>query len=178
MEKNNNTRRHFLSTAVAGAASAMMLPAMKVQADTLSAVTAGEKWPNRFFNLFTNEDGLADMREIPLNSATKRVSHYLIRHDAARVTIGGMEPNLLMDWHVANQPNLIIPMFGTLVVVLRDGRRFELVQGDILFAEDCTGSGHKSGAGPEGQFGISVQLDKSFCPVAGESYLSSLLREQ
>lgn len=115
------------------------------------------------------------MREVPLTGPGTQPPHRLIRHSAARVTVGSIPPGFMYDWHVADQPNILIPIFGTLVVELRDESSYELRHGDILFAEDCVGSGHRSGAGAEGQFGVSVQLDKSLCPAAGESNLGRLL---
>ena len=91
------------------------------------------------------------------------------------MTVGSIAPGFMYDWHVANQPNILIPIFGTLVVELRDGSHYEFGHGDVLFAEDCVGSGHRSGAGSEGQFGVSVQLDKSLCPAPGESNVDRLL---
>ena len=120
-------------------------------------------------------DGMAEMRELPLTGPGAQPPYHLIRHPAARVTVGSIAPGFMYDWHVANQPNILIPIFGTLVVELRDGSRYEFGHGDVLFAEDCVGSGHRSGAGPDGQFGVSVQLDKSLCPAPGESNLDRLL---
>ena len=140
------------------------------------AVADGQPpWAQRFFNLYADADGVAEMRELPLTGPGLQPPYHLIRHTAARVTVGSIAPGFMYDWHVANQPNILIPIFGTLVVELRDGSRYELVHGDILFAEDCAGSGHRSGAGPEGQFGVSVQLDKSLCPAPGDSILDRLL---
>lgn len=175
-EKPNTvaTRRSLISSSSISAALAFLLPSGNAAAG-LARPGQEPPWVDRFFNLFTNAEGIAEIRQIPVKGPGIEPPHRLIRHPAARVTIGSIGPGVMIDWHVANQPNILVPIFGTLVVELRDGSRYEFSHGDILFAEDCVGSGHRSGAGPEGQFGVSVQLDKSLCPAAGESNLDDLL---
>ena len=174
MSETISTRRAFISSTGTSAALALSLAGLGGSAGP--ALAAGEPpWAKRYFNLFANSDGLAEMRELRLMGPGAQPPHHLIRHPAARVTVGSIAPGFMYDWHVANQPNILIPIFGTLVVELRDGSRYEFGHGDILFAEDCAGSGHRSGAGPEGHFGVSVQLDKSLCPAPGESILDRLL---
>ena len=174
MSGTTSTRRALISASGASAVLAFLLPGQS--GDAAQAFPEGRiPWAKRLFNLYANVDGVAEMRELPLTGPGPQPPHHLIRHPAARVTVGSIAPGFMYDWHVANQPNILIPIFGTLVVELRDGSRYELGHGDILFAEDCVGSGHRSGAGPDGQFGVSVQLDKSLCPAPGESNLDRLL---
>lgn len=113
------------------------------------------------FHLYTDANGESKIRELSMPKPEVGKAQYLLRRPAERVTLGSMPPNYLMDFHIANQPNLLIPLFGSLVVVLKDGSRWSFAHGDALFAEDCTGGGHKSGAGPEGCFSISVQVPKT-----------------
>ena len=174
MSETTSTRRDLISASGATAALAVLLPGRSGNVE--QAFPEGQiPWAKRFYSLFTNASGLAEIREVPLSGPDPQPPHRLIRHSAARVTVGSMAPGFMYDWHVANQPNILVTIFGTLVVELRDGSRYEFRHGDILFAEDCVGSGHRSGAGPEGQFGVSVQLDQSLCPAAGESIVDRLL---
>ncbi|MXW19809.1 MAG: hypothetical protein F4Z95_03310, partial [Gammaproteobacteria bacterium] len=162
MSGTTSTRRALISASGAGAALALMLSGRSGNA--AQAFPEGQiPWAKRFFNLYANAEGMAEMRELPLPHPGAQPPYQLIRHPAARVTVGSIAPGFMYDWHVANQPNILIPIFGTLVVELRDGSHYEFGHGDVLFAEDCVGSGHRSGAGSEGQFGVSVQLDKSLC---------------
>ena len=48
-----------------------------------------------------------------------------------------------LDWHVAPVRQLVITLRGTLAFVTRDGERFTLQAGEVLLAEDTTGSGHE-----------------------------------
>ena len=47
-----------------------------------------------------------------------------------------------LDWHTAPVRQLVITLSGTLEFQTRDGEHFILTPGDILLAEDTTGSGH------------------------------------
>ncbi len=135
-------------------------------------------WLRRMFHLHTDASGESRVREVLLPKPVAGEAQYLLRRAAERVTMGSMPPNYLMDFHVANQPNLLIPLAGTLVVELKDGSRWNFVPGDALFAEDCTGSGHKSGAGPDGCFSISVQVPKTpHCLDAARDLADVLFKE-
>jgi len=46
-------------------------------------------------------------------------------------------------WHQDPIPRLVFTLTGTLEFEVKNGRRFTIRPGDILFAEDTTGSGHK-----------------------------------
>jgi hypothetical protein len=91
--------------------------------------------------------------------------------------MGGFSAHAGYDFHVANQPTLLIPIFGTMIVGLHNGANHEFGHGDMLFAEDCTGKGHISRAGPKGAFLVQVQLPKNLCPVSGSSDRAKLWRD-
>jgi quercetin dioxygenase-like cupin family protein len=46
-------------------------------------------------------------------------------------------------WHTAPHKQLVITLSGTLDFQTRDGEHFLIRPGDILFAEDTVGSGHR-----------------------------------
>ncbi len=118
-------------------------------------------WLKRAFHLYNGPDGQSVIRQLELPEPQELQAQWLLRRQAERVTLGMMSPDYMMDFHVANQPNILIPLFGTLVVGLKDGSTWSFGHGDILFAEDCNGIGHMSGAGPDGCFSVSVQLPKT-----------------
>jgi quercetin dioxygenase-like cupin family protein len=118
-------------------------------------------WVRRVFHMFTSADGASQIRPVPVPKLGSATTVRLLRRPAERVTVGTMAPGFMMDYHIANQPNYLIPIFGTLVVQLKDGSTWTFKPGDILFAEDCTGGGHRSGAGPDGCFSVSVQIAKT-----------------
>jgi quercetin dioxygenase-like cupin family protein len=47
------------------------------------------------------------------------------------------------DWHNDPEPQFVITLSGTLEFTTRGGETFVLRPGDVLLAEDNTGSGHK-----------------------------------
>lgn len=119
--------------------------------------TSARPWLRRFFRTYALESGESRMEQLPIAPASAEAQQ-LLREPAARVTIGGMAANFRIDWHVANQPTLLVPIEGVLYVRTTDEREYELVPGDVLRAEDLTGRGHVSGAGAPGCFLIQVQL--------------------
>lgn len=140
----------------AGAAAAGAAPAAGA-----GNAAAAPPWLKRAFHMYTGPNGESAIREIALPAPQALASQWLLRRPAERVTMGMMGPGYTMEYHVANQPNILVPLFGTLVVKLKDGTEWAFRLGDILFAEDCTGGGHISGAGPEGCFSVSVQVPKT-----------------
>jgi hypothetical protein len=139
--------------------------ASDASARTAGAGTAAEParnlWLKRAFHMYTGAGGVSMIRQLALPDPQPLSSQWLLRRPAERVTMGAMGPGYMMDFHVASQPNILIPLFGTLLVKLKSGEPWSFGHGDILFAEDCTGGGHISGAGPEGCFSVSVQLPKT-----------------
>ena len=118
-------------------------------------------WLKRAFHMYAGPNGQSVIRQIAVPPPQSSQSQWLLRRPAERVTVGSMEPNHMMDFHVANQPNILIPLFGSLVVKLKDNSKWVFRHGDLLFAEDCTGGGHQSGAGPDGCFSVSIQVPKT-----------------
>ncbi len=118
-------------------------------------------WVRRVFHMYTGAGGASVIRKVPVPKLGQATTSRLLRRPAERVTIGTIAPGFMMDFHIANQPNYLIPIFGTLVVQLKDGSNWSFGPGDILFAEDCTGGGHRSGAGPDGCFSVSVQIART-----------------
>jgi hypothetical protein len=126
-------------------------------------------WFKRIFHLYTGPDGLTRAEQLPLNMPEGAPTAQLLRRTAERVSIGGMAGNGGYGFHVANQPTLLIPIFGSMII--------ELQHGDLAIAEDCTGKGHISRAGPAGSFMVSVQLPKGGCPASGSSDMKSFWTE-
>ncbi len=134
-------------------------------------------WFKRVFHMYTGADGLSVVEELPLNRPQGAQIATFLRRTAERVTIGGTAPHGGFDFHVANQPTLLIPLFGTMVVGLKNGKTYELRHGDIAIAEDCTGPGHISRAGAGGSFMVAVQLPKPGCPATGSSDMTKFWRD-
>jgi hypothetical protein len=126
-------------------------------------------WIRRIFHLYTGPDGLSRIEQLPVVLPNGAQAAQLLRRTADRVTIGGSAPHAGYGYHVASQPTLLIPIFGSMIVELGDGKEHELIHGDIAIAEDCSGKGHISRAGAQGSFMVAVQLPKAGCPTSGSS---------
>ncbi|MBB5686253.1 hypothetical protein [Sphingobium boeckii] len=134
-------------------------------------------WFKRIFHLYTGPDGLTIAEQLPTNEPKGQEISQLLRRKAFRVTLGGSAGGTGFDFHVAQHPTLLIPLFGTMNIGLHDGTVHTLMHGDLAFAEDCTGKGHVSRAGPEGSFMAAIQLPKEYCPASGSSDISKIWRD-
>lgn len=185
MEDTLPSKREFLTRsgallaalAVAGAAGAQT-PAPTKIAVPLDYPGHGDiPWFKRIFHLYTGPDGHTVAEQLPLNTPTGVQAAQFLRRTAERVTIGGTAEGAGFRPHVANQPTLLIPIFGVMLVELHDGTRHELRHGDLAIAEDCTGDGHISRAGTGGSFMVAVQLPKLGCPVTGSSDMTRFFKD-
>lgn len=83
------------------------------------------------------EIGHIDMavgRNDDLVSATMSAAHVTVEETAGGGTLA---------WHTAPVRQLVVTLAGTLRFSTRDGEEFVLNPGDVLLAEDTTGSGHQ-----------------------------------
>ncbi|MGY3232989.1 quercetin dioxygenase-like cupin family protein [Luteibacter sp. HA06] len=87
------------------------------------------------FKLFTGPDNVSHVLEgnIDLSKRTK-VTALHFKESA---------PHASLDWHNDPEPQYVITLSGTLQFETRSGETFVLRPGDVLVAEDHTGSGHK-----------------------------------
>lgn len=134
-------------------------------------------WFKRIFHLYTGPDGLTIAQALPVNAPQGKQVAQLLRRHPYRVTIGGSSAGAGYDFHVANHPTFLIPIFGSMRIELHDGTVHELRHGDIAYAEDCTGKGHISRAGSEGSMMISIQMPKEGCPAVGSSDVTKIWSE-
>lgn len=61
----------------------------------------------------------------------------------ASVTVEETASGGTLAWHTAPVRQLVVTLAGTLLFTTRDGENFRLAPGDVLLAEDTTGSGHQ-----------------------------------
>lgn len=62
---------------------------------------------------------------------------------ATHVTLEETAGGGALAWHTAPVRQLVVTLAGTLQFSTRDGEEFTLNPGDVLLAEDTTGSGHQ-----------------------------------
>lgn len=73
-------------------------------------------------------------RNADLVSAAMGASHVTVEETATGGTLA---------WHTAPVRQLVVTLAGTLLFTTRDGEEFTLQPGDVLLAEDTSGSGHQ-----------------------------------
>jgi quercetin dioxygenase-like cupin family protein len=89
----------------------------------------------RCVRLFTGLDQRSHVEEmnLPLGALEKaKVVHF-----------EQSQPHASFDWHTAPCRQYVVTLTGTLEFTTRDGETFNLAPGDVLLAEDTTGSGHR-----------------------------------
>lgn len=177
MPRNRRTALHDLGAAIAaigaatlpGTAAATAAPPTKPTVPLDFPGHGRIPWFKRVFHLYTGPDGLSRAEQLPVNAPLVGEVAQFLRRTAERATIAGSSAGAGFDFHVANQPTLLIPIFGSMVIGMHDGTTHELRHGDIAYAEDCTGKGHISRAGNHGSFMVSIQMPKGWCPASGSS---------
>ena len=81
---------------------------------------------------------------------------------ATAVTVEETAAGGTLAWHTAPVRQLVVTLAGTQLFVTRDGEEFRLAPGDVLLAEDTTGSGHQwrlEGADPWRRMYIRLDAD-------------------
>ena len=89
----------------------------------------------RAYRLFTGADGNSHV----VTGSVKGSS--LV--DAVSVEFKETAPHATYDWHNDPIPQYVITLSGTLEFTTVGGETFVIRPGDVLLAEDHTGSGHK-----------------------------------
>ena len=87
------------------------------------------------YRLFTGDDGASHVQEGNVALA--------LPSEVTTISFAESPPHASFDWHTAPQMQYVITLSGTLEFTTRNGERFVLRPGDVLVAEDTTGTGHK-----------------------------------
>jgi quercetin dioxygenase-like cupin family protein len=85
--------------------------------------------------LFTGPDGRSHVEHITLTTGALQ--------SAKAVHVEETAAHSSLDWHVAPCRQYVVTLSGTLEFTTRDGETFILKPGDVLLAEDTTGTGHR-----------------------------------
>jgi quercetin dioxygenase-like cupin family protein len=89
----------------------------------------------RCIRLWTGDDGLSHVEETTIPDGRLEA--------ATGIRFAETPAGSALDWHEAPQRQYVLTLSGTLEFVTRDGERFVLRPGDLLLAEDTSGSGHR-----------------------------------
>ena len=98
----------------------------------------------RCVRLFTDETGQSDFEEGQLQMDMKQGQDTSTLMASARfVSFRETPSGGSFDWHNAPTNQFVITLRGILAFESRTGKRFVLHPGDVLWAEDTTGGGHR-----------------------------------
>lgn len=97
----------------------------------------------RCIRIWTADDGDSDFEpgviDLPKGERGDILS---VTADATTISFRETKPGGDFAWHDAPARQLVITLAGTLDFATRRGRHFTIRPGDVLLAEDTTGSGH------------------------------------
>lgn len=98
----------------------------------------------RCIRIWTNDAGASSFEEgslaLPEGKAGDLIGAVF---EAASVSFRETQPKDALAWHDAPTHQLVLTLGGTLEFETRDGDTFIIRPGDVLLAEDTTGSGHR-----------------------------------
>jgi quercetin dioxygenase-like cupin family protein len=86
------------------------------------------------FRLYTGSDHASHVEEGTVEAK--------VTTSAVSVSFAESAPHSSLDWHNAPTRQFVITLSGTLEFKMRDGTSFTIRPGDVMLAEDTTGSGH------------------------------------
>ena len=66
-----------------------------------------------------------------------------MRNDVTAIHFKQSPAHASYDWHNDPEPQYVITLSGTLAFATRNGEKFTLHPGEVLIAEDNTGTGHR-----------------------------------
>lgn len=89
----------------------------------------------RCTRLFTAPDGQSHVEHITLTTGAMEAAKVVHVEETAAGSA--------LAWHVAPCRQYVVTLSGTLEFTTRDGETFVIKPGDVLLAEDTTGSGHR-----------------------------------
>jgi quercetin dioxygenase-like cupin family protein len=84
--------------------------------------------------LFTGPDGRSHVERVALPLDLRRT---------VSARFAESPPGSALDWHDAPERQYVVTLTGTLEFATRDGETFTLGPGEVLIAEDVTGTGHR-----------------------------------
>ncbi|ELU1435418.1 hypothetical protein SBK14_000045 [Providencia rettgeri] len=85
------------------------------------------------------EEGTLELGRVPNADGDNQTLPIAVSELSFRETVSGGS----FDWHKDPVPRYVITLTGTLEFETKDGSMFVINPGDILLAQDNTGTGHK-----------------------------------
>lgn len=98
----------------------------------------------RCIRIWTNDAGASAFEEGSLSLPDGKTGDSIGKvFEATSISFRETQPKDALAWHDAPTHQLVLTLSGTLEFETRDGDTFIIRPGDVLLAEDTTGSGHR-----------------------------------
>ena len=99
------------------------------------------------FRLHTdsNSESILETIAVPMTPEDEQ-GHLAASFSAAEIVLCEAESSFEQSWHNAPCRRMVIVLSGIMEIELRNGFTTQLKEGQILLAEDISGSGHKTRA--------------------------------
>jgi len=130
-QKNRSPRRGIPHLRIRAAA------AVAIPLATLGGAQAATSAPDtiKAFKLCTGADNNSHVLEGTIDQS--------MRNDVTAIHFKQTPAHASYGWHNDPEPQYVMTLSGTLAFVTRGGEKFTLHPGEVLVAEDNTGSGHR-----------------------------------
>ncbi len=99
----------------------------------------------QIIRIYADESGESHFAELafPLHDHGE-IGRLSERIAATGVIIRETPPTYDFDWHNAPQRQIVVLLTGSIEIEASDGAKRQMHAGDLLFAEDTTGRGHRT----------------------------------
>ena len=112
-----------------------------------------------FVRLYTGSDGLSHFEDMPLPFDSPTGRGTTSRLDSHGLFFNRSPAGQDSGWHTAPRRQYVIGIAGYTELTLRDGTAKRFGPGDIILAEDLTGSGHHTKViGDEDRVSLMIPL--------------------
>jgi hypothetical protein len=94
--------------------------------------------------MYAGSEGVSHFQDLKVPSRLSEVGDVSRWFPTSNVLFREVPEGLFLDWHLADNRVFIAILKGRIEVTLGDGSVRQFGPGDIVFAEDQTGSGHQT----------------------------------
>ncbi|MCY3734348.1 MAG: hypothetical protein OXG42_08710 [Chloroflexi bacterium] len=116
----------------------------------------------RLTRMYQGEDGTSHFEDIELGLKAFDVGQFSRRLFPASMSFRVSQPGLFVDWHNATGKTMILVLQGLVETEVTNGESRRFGPGDICYAEDVDGPGHKTTDIEGPRLSLMIQLPDDF----------------
>lgn len=116
----------------------------------------------RLTRMYQGDDGTSYFEDIELGLKSFDVGEFSRRLFPANMSFRVSQPGLFIDWHNAVGKTMIIVMQGVVETEVTNGDARRFGPGDICYAEDVDGPGHKTTDVEGPRVSLMIQMPDDF----------------